>query len=116
MNGPKGSRTWNIITTLMRTGIFGLAWLVFLGAGCLSAQQTEASISGIIADGQGAAIVNALVVAVNADTGGKITARANETGFYSLRPLPIGLYTVTVEHAGFHRYQRTGVILNTGLT
>jgi hypothetical protein len=97
----------------MCAGKFAL--LLFLGAGWLSAQQTEASISGIIADGQGAAIVNAVVIAVNADTGGKTTVRANETGFYSLRPLPIGPYTVTVEHAGFHRYQRNGVLLNTGL-
>src|SRR5262249_40897830 len=106
---------WNIITTPMRPGIFRFASLFLLGAAWLSAQQTEASISGIIADGQGAAIVNALVVAVNTDTGSKITVRANETGFYSLRPLPIGPYTITVEHAGFHRYQRKGVVLNTGL-
>src|SRR5437667_4559441 len=54
--------TWHIITILMRAGKFAL--LLFLGAGWLSAQQTEASISGIIADGQGAAIVNAVVTAV----------------------------------------------------
>src|SRR5437870_9209371 len=93
----------------------GLLVALLIGTGCLPAQQTEASISGVIADAQGAAIAGAEVVAANVDTGVKTTARANETGFYSLRPLQIGPYVVTVEHAGFRRYQQKGIVLNTGL-
>ncbi|HTM50468.1 MAG TPA: carboxypeptidase-like regulatory domain-containing protein [Bryobacteraceae bacterium] len=98
----------------MRTGSALVPLLLFLAAS-LPAQQTEASISGIVADGQGAAIAGAEVTALNLDNGRKITTRANETGFYSLRPLPIGPYSVDVGHAGFRRYQRNGIVLNTGL-
>ena len=97
------------------SSVIGMLALLFLGPGWLRAQQTGASISGLILDPQNAAIAGAEVSALNTETGVKTTARSNETGFYSLRPLPIGPYTVTIEHPGFRRYERTQILLSTGL-
>ncbi len=78
------------------------------------AQSSEATISGVVTDAQGAAIEGAAVTATDACTGVKTRARSNESGFYSLRFLPIGEYVITVEYPGFRRYFREGVILTTG--
>src|SRR5262245_16448661 len=98
---------WNAMIRLLT--VFALAAVL------APAQQTDASISGIVADAQGAAIVGAKVAAENAGTGIRTTAQTNHTGVYSLRPLPIGPYVITVEQAGFRRYERSGIVLNTGL-
>lgn len=91
-------------------------WTVVLciGLSSLQAQSPEASISGVVTDSQGAVMAGVEIAATNVDTGIKTTARTNETGFYSLRPLPIGPYTVAAELTGFHRYERTGIVLTTG--
>lgn len=108
-----------LITTLagaanMRTGSVLVLSLVLATTGRLTAQQTDATISGLITDTQGAPIPGAQVAAVHGDTGVKTAVRSNETGFYSLRPLPIGPYTVTIEQPGFRRVQRGGIVLTTG--
>lgn len=90
--------------------------MLFLLAGCIAgAQTTDASISGLISDQQGAAVPGATVIAISAATGVRTVAQSNGTGFYSLRPLPIGAYTLTVEMQGFHRHTRENITLTTGL-
>lgn len=78
------------------------------------AQSPQASISGFVKDKQGAVIVGAEVSAVSSATGAKTSAQTNDSGFYSLRSLPIGDYVVTVEHPGFRRYIRQNINLTTG--
>src|SRR5581483_2266686 len=80
----------------------------------LHAQSTEASISGIVTDPGGALMPNVEVVAVQTETGGKTSARTNETGFYSISPLPIGAYTLSAEANGFHRFAENSIVLTTG--
>lgn len=78
------------------------------------AQSQLASVSGAITDGSGSAIAGATVTASNAATGLLRTAQTNETGYYSLRDLPIGSYTINVEQQGFRTYLREGLVLSTG--
>jgi hypothetical protein len=85
-----------------------------LSASCLLAQSTEATISGIVTDSHGAAVPNVEVVALRTDTGVKTTVRTNETGFYSIAPLPIGTYALSAEVTGFRRYSESGIVLTTG--
>src|SRR5258705_7457571 len=85
-----------------------------LGVTTLFAQTPQATISGVVTDAQGAVIAGAEVVATSAATSIKSVARSNDSGFYSLRFLPIGDYTVSVEHTGFRRSVRQGVTLSTG--
>jgi len=56
----------------------------------LSAQQTGATISGAVTDTAGAAVQDLEVLAVQAETAARTLVRTNESGFFSLRPLPIG--------------------------
>src|SRR5262245_17566778 len=87
--------------------------LLFVCAG-LDAQSTEAAISGLVTDAHGAYVPNVLVSAVQTQTGVKTSVRTNDTGFYSIGPLPIGAYSLSAEGAGFRRYNQTGIVLTTG--
>lgn len=90
-------------------------WIIaILTAALLPAQQTGASLSGTITDAGGAAIPNVEVVAIQAETATRTVSLTNESGFYSLRPLAIGTYSLTVKHAGFKVSQRAGIALSTG--
>jgi len=93
----------------------GSLWLALLISSCaVWGQSPEATISGVVTDAQGAVIVGAEVTARETSTGSKTLARTNDSGFYSLRFLPIGEYLVSVEYPGFHRYVRHGITLTTG--
>ena len=64
-------------------------------------QNVTASITGLVSDSSGAVVAGATVTAENVATGVKTTAQTNDTGAYTIRLLPIGTYTVTVEAKGF---------------
>jgi hypothetical protein len=80
----------------------------------LFAQSPQASISGVISDPQGAIMANVEVSATEIATGVKTTTRTNEAGFYSLRQLPIGSYTVSSSLTGFRPHIHEGITLTTG--
>ena len=65
------------------------------------AQTVTATITGTVLDPSGAAVPNASVSAVNVATGVRSTATSDSSGSYTIRFLPIGGYTVTVEASGF---------------
>jgi hypothetical protein len=72
---------------------------------CLSssliAQTVTGAITGQVMDPSGAMVVGATVTAENAATGVKTMATTNGSGVYTIRFLPIGSYTVTIDAAGF---------------
>ena len=93
---------------------------VVLGLLCLTGlafgQSSQANVSGLVSDAQGAVVVGAEVVIRSAATGVATTVTTNESGLYALRALPIGKYTLSVEKAGFKKLVRTNVALTTGLS
>ena len=80
-------------------------------AGCLlaallyssvaSAQTVTGSISGQVTDPSGALVTGATVTAENVGTAVSTSTKTNASGVYTIRFLPVGTYTVTVEAAGF---------------
>ena len=80
------------------------------------AQTPEATISGILTDGTGAALPGVTITALHQGTGHRVVAMSNHEGFYALRPLPIGEYIVEAELQGFRTYRREGLTLSTGAT
>ncbi len=76
--------------------------------------QTDASVSGTVADPSGAHVVSATVTALNVATGVATPAITNEAGVYTLPPLPPGRYTFTAEHPGFRKSVINDVELQTG--
>ncbi|MFB3828339.1 MAG: carboxypeptidase regulatory-like domain-containing protein [Bryobacteraceae bacterium] len=96
-------------------GCFGRCAALFVtGAACVLAQTTEASISGTVRDPQGAFIPGVEIAATHVETGVRAAVKTNEAGFYSIRPLPIGPYTVTAGMQGFRKHERSGLVLTTG--
>ena len=98
-------------------GVFLLIILAGLaGSGLLAhGQGTSASLTGQVTDPAGAAVAGATVTATNAGTGLTLTVKTDNVGTYSLRPLPIGNYTLAIDAAGFDRYLQTGIELTANL-
>ncbi|HVJ04702.1 MAG TPA: TonB-dependent receptor [Candidatus Saccharimonadales bacterium] len=94
-------RLTNIACLLMVT-LFGLA---------LYAQSDRATITGLIKDPSGAVVPGVSVTVKNAGTNDVQTVISNESGFYSVRNLPIGNYSVTFNKSGFKAYERKGLTL-----
>ena len=67
------------------------------------AQMVTGSVTGLVTDPSGAVVADATVTAENVATGVKTVAQTNGSGAYTIRFLPIGTYTVTVEAKGFSK-------------
>src|SRR5215471_15742629 len=79
-----------------------------------SAQVNSASLTGLILDPNGAAVVNATVKAKNKATNVEQSVTTDSSGYYTFASLPIGTYTLTVETQGFKRAVREQVDLEVG--
>src|SRR5215469_8163453 len=87
----------------MRSSWFGYFVLCCLALyiGPAVAQTVTASITGSVTDPSDAVVVGAKVIAENVATGVVTTAPTKPGGVYTIRFLPIGNYTVTVDATGF---------------
>jgi len=72
-----------------------LCWSSALG------QTVTGSITGHVTDPSDAVIPGAKVIAENAATSVKTSTETNASGVYTIRFLPIGTYTMTIEAKGF---------------
>src|SRR2546425_106476 len=92
--------------------------LIALGITAAIAQTGSSNITGSVRDVNGAVVPGATVTAKNEATGVTSTQTTTDSGLYAFSSLPVGKYTVTVEQAGFKKYQQTGSVLqvNTPLT
>src|SRR5215467_6805026 len=81
------------------------AAIALLGSIALSlisfAQNTNGRIIGTVTDTQGAAIPGAKVRITNTGTNVASDTVTNDEGYFQVLQLPIGSYTVSVEHQGF---------------
>src|SRR5690242_5980949 len=82
-------------------------------AASLALAQTRdtGAIFGNVADTQAAVIPGASVRLTSTSTGQVRSTKTNESGDYLFSLLPVGTYSVTIEHAGFRRYERKGLLL-----
>jgi TonB family protein len=79
-----------------------------------SAGQGDGAISGTIVDPTGALVPRAQVTVVNTDSGWRMVKQTDNTGKYSLSPLPAGPYNVEVEAKGFQRLLQENVQVAAG--
>lgn len=79
------------------------AGICFFIVACASAaaQSSTQSIQGLVTDASGAVVAEAVVTAVNRDTGVASRILTNQTGNYSFPLLPVGNYDLRVERPGF---------------
>src|SRR5207245_847448 len=90
-----------MVSSGKRGGLFFTAVLLFtlvlatslaFGQGIVTGR-----ISGTIQDPQGAVVPNATVRAVQVGTGAEFSSKADQQGYFELKGLPIGAYSVTIE-------------------
>ena len=65
------------------------------------AQDIYGRISGAVTDAQGAVVAGAKVTIVNQETKLARSVATDDIGFYVAPDLPVGIYDVSVEKAGF---------------
>ncbi len=68
-----------------------------------SAQQDMGVITGVITDATGAAIPGVKITVVNQETNETRSAETGATGTYTVGPMRIGVYSVSVEKEGFKK-------------
>ena len=72
-------------------------------------QDPRGALTGRVTDPSGAAIAGAEVRATNVATGVTASGRTSDAGVYSVPFLLSGVYTVTVELAGFRKFVRENI-------
>lgn len=89
--------------------------LCFLLKHPLSAQTTQASISGTILNNEKKPLAEAVVSVRNEATGFHTSTHTNAQGVFTFKELPLGgPYTVRVTFVGFGEQKRTGYMLSQG--
>jgi len=87
---------------------------ILLGILCLLsavtwAQQNTGSMSGTVTDQSAGTVPGATVVATQLQTGLKTTTVSTDAGVYVFASLPVGVYEVSVEKAGFKKLNRKNI-------
>lgn len=80
---------------------FLLTLILLTGAVATCFAQSTGSVKGTVTDVNGALVAGANVEATNDNTGEKRGASTADNGTYNIGNLPVGIYTVTANAAGF---------------
>src|ERR1700722_17796584 len=89
-------------------------FVILAGLQELSAQVTNATISGTIRDASGAVVAGASLQIKNAGTGITKEVSSNEQGRYIAPSLPVGNYDVRASKPGFQNLVHNGITLTVG--
>src|ERR1051326_1535995 len=98
-------RLLNMLTT-------GIVAAILLGGRPSAAQFTTGSLGGTVTDPTGAAVADAKVMVRNTETALTRTVQSASDGGFLFSSLPVGVYNLTVEKAGFSTYVQEGVVLH----
>src|SRR5690348_18140422 len=95
-------------------GVVCLVVLAALTTSPLLAQSASGTITGVVTDPSGAAIVGAEVRLVDVSTNASLTTTSNEVGRYTFVNVSPGTYNVAVSHAGFTQAKIQGQKVDVG--
>src|SRR5690242_12252834 len=95
----------------MRSAFFLAASLAVFQAGLFGQIATTTALVGTVTDTTGQTVPEAKITAVNQGTQDTYTATTNVQGYYNIQFVRAGTYTVTVEHAGFQKFEKTGIVV-----
>lgn len=99
---------------MSKVGRLVLFAMVFAAGG--GTAWSQARLTGTVTDSSGARVVGAQVVARQVSTSLATSAQTNASGVYSISFLTFGQYELSCELAGFKRFVRSGIVLETGTT
>ncbi len=88
---------------------------MFLGVSVLFAQGTTSRLVGTVSDSTGAVIGNAKVMLTNDQTGVAFATETGASGNFQFEAIQIGLYSVSVEAAGFKKFLSKGNQVSVGV-
>src|SRR5947209_18510920 len=86
--------------------------LVSLAACAGGLGQTTATIVGTVTDSSGAVVPDVSVTVTSEGTGLTRKTLSNQSGNYAVPLLPVGVYSVIAEAAGFKKKTTTGIVLD----
>src|ERR1051325_4315623 len=72
-------------------------------------QSNRGTITGTVTDAGGGVVPGANVVAENPQTGAKYETVTTPTGAYTITQVPVGIYNLNVELAGFGKFRQEGI-------
>ncbi|MFN7947242.1 MAG: carboxypeptidase regulatory-like domain-containing protein [Blastocatellia bacterium] len=98
----------NISRVRITGQILSVGLILLLSALVAFAQSDNTQLSGFVRDQAGAVVANAKVVVKSEARDFERTTTTNNEGYYVVTQLPPGLYSITVEAAGFKAYKETG--------
>jgi Outer membrane receptor proteins, mostly Fe transport len=88
-----------------------LALLSFFLVSIASAQTVSGSIVGKVLDSTGSPMADVSIKLTSEDTAASRDLASGHAGDFSFNATPPGLYTLTIEHPGFKRYQKQHIEL-----
>ncbi len=93
-----------------------LAFLLvyFLASPSVSPQGNQGTIEGIVVDQSGAAVPGAKLTSTNDATGIHFQTTTDSNGLFTFPVLPVGTYTIEVEHPGFAKLTKKNITLSVG--
>jgi hypothetical protein len=98
---------------MLSQGVFTvLATALLFWPSVAHSQTVFGSITGVVTDSTGAVIPNALVTAVNRDTGFTRSGATAANGVYTIPDLLPGTYRVGAQAKGFSSLERAGIVLD----
>jgi hypothetical protein len=95
-------------------GLKAVLGVCLLWPALAAGQLTTAQISGHARDATGAVVPNVRVTVASAGIGVTRTTLTNESGYYIVTNLPVGVYEVTGQVPGFKKFVKSGIVLNAG--
>jgi Carboxypeptidase regulatory-like domain/TonB-dependent Receptor Plug Domain len=112
-NGMSASESvlYRGIKVIQRRTVFVVILMLAI-AGHVFAQSPTGTISGIVLDPTGKAIVEADVKVINDATGVQYPTKSNGDGIYVVPNLPPGMYRLQVEKLGFKTLIKPDIVLN----
>ena len=111
---PPHTRTPRLLIDLL--SVFTLAITLLLTANTARAQESTATIVGLITDSSGAAVPSATVHIRNVATNTVRDVTASSSGEFNAPFLPAGPYSVTIEAQGFQTRTIEGITVEVGQT
>jgi hypothetical protein len=80
------------------------------------AQETRATVTGIVKDAQGAVVPGVTVTVLNTDTNVSTEGVTNDSGVFTVQKLQPGPVRITASLPGFKTFVREGITLRTAET
>jgi len=97
----------------VRSG-FALLLAGLLTASMAWSQGNQGTLEGTVVDQSGAGVPDAKLTVTNNATGIKFRTSSDSSGLFTIPVLPVGTYTVEVEHAGFGKLTQKNLTLTVG--